>query len=78
MSIREIAYSMIDSLDEEQLNQVIVFIQNLPEKSKAKKPTVESLCGVLHEYAKPGLRNLEEGAWERDIVERIIHGDESF
>ena len=51
--------------------ELIVLIQNrssMPEQ----KPTPESLCGILHEYAKPGLQNLEEGAWERDIIERII------
>ncbi len=77
MSTRERLYSLIDEMDEEQMTELIVLIQNrspIPEQ----KPTPESLCGILHEYAKPGLQNLEKGAWERDIIERIINGDESF
>ena len=33
---------------------------------------VESIKGILKQYANPALRELEEGAWERAAVEKYL------
>lgn len=78
MSTKERLHLLIDDMTEEQMNDIIVYIQSMSKASEKKPATVESLCGVLNRYARPGPVNLEEGAWERSIVERIINGDDSF
>lgn len=35
-----------------------------------KKRSAKSLMGILSEYADPKLREQEEGAWERAVVEK--------
>ena len=65
MSTKEMAYSMIDTLTEEQLQEVIVFLKGY----KKKTASVESVRGILSEYANPDLIAQEESAWERTVVE---------
>ena len=65
MSTKEMAYSMIDTLTEEQLQEVIAFLKGY----KKKTASVESVRGILSEYANPDLIAQEESAWERAVVE---------
>jgi len=36
------------------------------------EPKIESIMGILKEYANPTLRELEKGAWERAAVEKYL------
>jgi len=54
--------------------EVDVIIQPKLEETK-KRPSDskrKSMMGVLHQYANPALRELEEGAWERAAVEKYL------
>ncbi|MBR1529516.1 MAG: hypothetical protein IJ642_09480 [Oscillospiraceae bacterium] len=73
MSTREIAYSMIDHLDEEQLNALIVILRGMTkEEPPKKKKSAASLCGIFHDVANPDLIPLEKTAWEQAAVEKHI------
>ena len=43
-----------------------------PVKPDDKEPKVESIMGILKQYANPDLRELEKGAWERAAVEKYL------
>lgn len=54
MSTREIAYSMIDNLDEEQLNALVVILRGMMKGTPPKeKKSAASLCGIFHDAANP-------------------------
>jgi len=42
------------------------------KESDDKKPSVDSIKGILKEYANPALRELEKGAWEQAAVEKYL------
>ena len=46
-------------------------IKKTDEKQKNKKD-VKSLCGIFSKYARPELLDLENGVWERTILDRCI------
>jgi len=73
MSTREIAYSMIDNLDEEQLNALVVILRGMMKDTPPKeKKSAASLCGIFHDVANPDLIPLEKTAWEQAAVEKHI------
>lgn len=72
MSTREIAYQMIDGLDEEQLITVVTFINNLKQERQNVGDEVDALCGIFHDVANPDLIPLEKTAWEQAAVEKHI------
>lgn len=73
MSTREIAYSMIDNLDEEQLNALVVILRGMmKEKLTKEKKSAASLCGIFHDVANPELIPLEKTAWEQSAVEKHV------
>ncbi len=72
MSTREIAYQMIDALDEEQLITVVTFINNLKQEKQNVSDEVDALCGIFHDVANPNLIPLEKNAWEQAAVEKHI------
>lgn len=73
MSTREIAYGMIDRLDEEQLNALLVILGGLVHDEKPKeKIKAASVRGIFHDVANPELVPLEKYAWEQAAVEKHI------
>ncbi len=73
MSTREMAYSMIDNLDEEQLNALVVILRGMMKEEPPKeKKSAASLCGIFHDVANPELIPLEKTAWEQAAVEKHI------
>lgn len=65
MSTKEMAYSIIDTLTEEQLQELLIFLNGYNKK----QVSVESVRGMLSAYANPDLIPLEESAWERTVAE---------
>lgn len=61
MSTRERLYTIIDSLDEQQMQELIDFLNSRKRHGK----TAASVKGILSHYANPDLIPLEENAWER-------------
>ncbi len=61
MSTRERLYNIIDSLDEQQMQELIDFLNS---RKRGGKPAA-SVKGILSRYANPDLIPLEENAWER-------------
>ncbi len=68
MSTKEIAYSIIDTLTEEQLQELLLFLKGY----KKEKTSVESVRGILSEYANVDLISQEESAWERVAAENYV------
>lgn len=73
MSTRELAYSVLDELTDEELEAFIVLFGKDRKQSAEKK----SARGAWNSAANPDLIPLEEGAWERDIMERYGVEDEN-
>lgn len=59
------AYSIIDTLTEEQLEELLIFLKGY----KKKMSSVDSVRGMLSEYANIDLISQEESAWERAVAE---------
>ena len=84
MNTREIVHDMLDKLDDKQINALKIIIEGLvneaadPQNTVKNKLKAADVIGRLNKYADPDLIPLEDGAWERDIIERIENGDESF
>ena len=74
MSTKEKVYSIIDSMNEEQLNALFVILSGTVHEEKTKANIVEqvdAVMGILHEYANPDLIPFEnEEAWAEAAVER--------
>lgn len=69
MSTKELAYSILDSLSEEQLKGfIMLFSESNPADSS--KPKAETLKGALSEYANPDLIPLEKEAWANAAEEK--------
>jgi len=52
----------------------VTILPVLPLKEKRnKKKNDDSVFGRLHKYANPALIPLEEGAWERAVVEKYAN-----
>ncbi len=63
MSTKERLYTMIDNLTEQQMQEVINYIDSRKKHGK----TATSVMGILSDYANPDLIPLEEKAWERAV-----------
>lgn len=73
MSTREKVYSMVDRLNEEQLNALFVILGGMLHEEKPKvKKSAASLRGVFHDAANQELIPMEKGAWEQAAVEKHI------
>ncbi len=64
MSTKELLYSIIDELTEQQLLELICYLDSRKKRGK----TVASVMGALSKYADPSLIQQEEGAWEREAA----------
>lgn len=73
MSTKELAYRVLDELSDEELEAFIVLFGKDKEKSSKRK----SARGAWSSAADPELIPLEEGAWERTIMERYGVADEN-
>ena len=67
MSTREMIVSMLDTLTEEQLQGIILFIKNYEKKDET---TAESVRGILSGYANKNLIDKEKEAWEEAVIEK--------
>lgn len=65
MSTKETVITMLDTLTEEQLEGLLMLIKSYSHDDTS----VDSLQGALSKYANKDLIPLEEGAWERNVVE---------
>lgn len=72
MSTRELAYSVIDGLTDEELEAFIILFG----KGRVKPIQKKSARGAWSSAANPDLIPLEEGAWERAVMERYGVEDE--
>lgn len=63
MSTKELLYTKIDGLTEQQMLELIDFLDS---RKKRGKPASE-VIGILSEYADESLIPQEEGAWERAV-----------
>lgn len=66
MSTKELAYSILDSLSEEQLKGFIMLFSGSGET----RPKAGTLKGALSEYANPDLIPLEKEAWANAAAEK--------
>ncbi len=66
MSTREMLYSVIDGLSEEQCQGLLMLLSGYNKKNTEP----ETVCGALSKYADPKLIPMEEGAWERTVTEK--------
>jgi len=69
--------SIIDlpvTLRNREVEVVILPAQTIPvsRQQDSEETMVESVMGILKEYANPALRELEKGAWERAAVEKYL------
>ena len=75
MAGRELAYNLIDELTEEQFHAVMVVLQSMhrenhtPENETDK---LDSIMGILHEYADPSKIPLEKTAWAEAAAEKHL------
>lgn len=69
MSTRELLYTMIDGLTEQQMQGLIMLLSGKENKSdpKSYRDEVYSVMGGLSEYANPDLIPLEKDAWEMEV-----------
>lgn len=73
MSTRELAYSLIDKLSENQLNAAVEFLNALfemPSQKSGKEISAESVAGIASKYADPDLIPLEKEAWANAAAEK--------
>ena len=73
MSTKELAYSLIDKLNENQLNAAVEFLSSFFEtasQKNSKKISIESVAGIASEYANPDLIPLEGEAWSNAAAEK--------
>lgn len=63
MSTKELLYTMIDGLTEQQMLEIIDFLDSQKKRSRS----AASVSGILSEYADVNLIQQEDGAWERSI-----------
>lgn len=70
---------MIDQLTEEKLNALAVILEDIVSNDRSnKKGSAASLCGIFNDVADSEMVKYEKGAWERDVMDRINKGDDSF
>ena len=62
--------TVMDLPKEMQKGQVEVIAFPVPSQESADKTPAKSMRGFLRAYANPDLIPLEEGAWERHVVEK--------
>ena len=69
MSTKELLYSMIDKLTEQQMQELITLLsENNPQNTY--RDEVYGVMGALKEYADPRLIPLENDAWEKEVKAR--------
>lgn len=67
MSVKEIAYSIIDDMTEEQLETFFALFGRHQKQENIKK--VKSVRGIFAKAANPDLIPLEKNAWEQAAAE---------
>lgn len=74
MSTKELAYSILDSLSEEQLKGFIMLFsgsgETRPKAGTSKVLSAESVAGMAAKYANPDLIPLEKEAWANAAAEK--------
>lgn len=73
MSTRELAYSLIDRLSENQLNAAIELLNTFFEPVSQKQnggSSPENVMGIAAKYANPDLIPLEKEAWADAAAEK--------
>lgn len=66
MSTKELLYTMIDELTEQQMQGLIMLLSG-KSSPQSYRDDVYSVMGSLHEYANPDLIPLEKDAWEMEV-----------
>ncbi len=66
MSTKELLYTMIDRLTEQQMQGLIMLLSG-KENPKSYRDEVYGAMGGLAEYANPDLIPLEKDAWEMEV-----------
>lgn len=63
-----------DSLRDCEVDVIILpnQVPSTPEVANSSESHVDSIKGILKQYANPALRDLEKGAWEQAAVEKYI------
>lgn len=70
MSIKELAYSIFETLTEKQLEGFILLFSGGNEKSAETRPKAGTLKGALAEYADNSLISREKEAWADAAAEK--------
>ena len=71
MSTREKLINLIDGMTDEQMNEVVIFIQSRPQQPKKDiRSEVEALKGIFHDVADPAKVPFEREAWANAAVEK--------
>ena len=77
MSTLEKTIDLLENMPDDKIEAVYAFVRFidsdtykiLSETTSPKKKDVRAMLGIAHEYANPSLIELEEGAFERAMVE---------
>jgi hypothetical protein len=78
MSALEKTINLLETMPDDKIETVYAFVRfinsevyEMPSGSvSTKKEDIQSVLGILHEYADPELIEQEEGAFERAIAEK--------
>ena len=73
MSTREIIYRDIALFNDEQIEELAVFVEQIKNKSVDDIDEIDKLCGIFHDAANPELIPLEKTAWEQSAVEKKLN-----
>lgn len=71
MSTKEMLYSIIDNMSEEQMRVWLTVLGGVPHQKNQNE--IEALCGVLHDAANPELISSEKDAWKRAAAEKQMN-----
>ena len=69
MSTKELLYTIIDGLTEQQMQGLIMLLRGkeTEKPSESYRDEVYSVMGGLSKYANPDLIPLEQDAWEMEV-----------
>ena len=71
MSTKEYVYSVIDTMDDEQLNALSIYLADMMKKQREEnRKKIEALKGIMHDVANSDLIPLEKEAWANAAVEK--------
>ena len=70
-ALRQKAHDELDRVPEESIEQIVNLIISFREKDiEVDNDIIDKAFGMLNQYADPAKRELEEGAFERAMVEK--------